>query len=85
MILRSWKARTTRQRLPGYVEQVRAVVEPYLRSFVGFRGAHFATRELDGGELEILVLTMWASMEALEGFSSGGGITRTCRPRSRRR
>lgn len=37
MIVRSWSALTTRQRLPAYVEHVRRRVSPEMQSMTAFR------------------------------------------------
>jgi heme-degrading monooxygenase HmoA len=51
-----------------YLAQVRAVVLPHLRTFSGYKGAHFAKREVEEG-LEILVMTYWESIEAVRAFA----------------
>lgn len=68
MIVRTWKAQTTSELEPKYLEQVRAVVMPHLQSFSGYRGAQFAKRSVDG-QVEILVMTYWESMDALRAFA----------------
>ncbi|MAB79512.1 MAG: hypothetical protein CMJ89_09190 [Planctomycetes bacterium] len=68
MIVRTWKAHTTSELEPKYLEQVRAVVIPHLQNFSGYKGAHFTKRNIDGG-LEILVLTYWESRDALRAFA----------------
>ena len=72
MILRTWKARTTTELEPRYLERVREVVLPYFETRDGFRGAHFGRRDLDDG-VEILVITLWESMEAVHSFSGKNG------------
>ena len=68
MILRSWTARTTPELEPSYIERVRNVVLPYLEAQRGFLGAHFGSRKVSG-DIEILVITRWDSMEAVHRFS----------------
>jgi len=68
MIVRTWRALTTSELEPEYLEQVRAVVMPHMHSFAGYRGAQFAKRSLDG-RVEILVMTYWESMDAVRAFA----------------
>lgn len=71
MILRTWKARTTPDKLDDYLAQVEAVVIPHLRAQNGFAGAEFAQRPLDDDRIEILVITRWQSAEAVAAFAEG--------------
>ena len=71
MILRTWKARTTPERIGDYLDQVEAVVIPHLRAQAGFAGAEFAQRQLDDGRVEILVMTRWRSATAVAAFADG--------------
>lgn len=68
MIIRTWKARTTRDMEANYFNRVRNVVLPHLKTFHGYSGAHFAKREL-ADDLEILVITFWESEAALKAFT----------------
>ena len=68
MIIRTWKARATVELESDYLEQVRSVVLPHLKTFNGYRGARFARREVKDG-IEILVLTFWDSQAALMAFA----------------
>ena len=68
MIVRTWKALTTSELEPEYLEQVRTVVMPYMHGFSGYRGAQFTRRSL-GGQVEILVMTYWESMDAVRAFA----------------
>ena len=68
MIIRTWKARTSTELTPRYLEQVRAVVIPHLQSFSGYKGAQFTTRGT-GDDVEVLVLTYWDSIEAVRAFA----------------
>jgi heme-degrading monooxygenase HmoA len=43
-------------------------VLPELQAIEGFRGATLLRRE-DGAEIEFLVLTRWASLEAIRAFA----------------
>ena len=64
MIVRTWTAHTTPDRESAYLDEVRKVVLPHLRTVSGYLGSHFLRRSANG-KLEILVLTYWESMEAV--------------------
>src|SRR4030095_15991421 len=65
MIQRSWRARATSDRASVYVEHLTRDVQPKLERLDGFLGLVLSQRR-DGGEVEIVVQTYWASMEAVE-------------------
>jgi heme-degrading monooxygenase HmoA len=68
MIVREWRARTTRARAAEYPRHFRKVVIPKLRKIPGFLGALLIKRQ--GGEwVEFVVLTRWSSMEAIRAFA----------------
>jgi heme-degrading monooxygenase HmoA len=68
MILRSWSARATADGARAYVDYFRRVLVPQLDALAGHRGATVATRALGDG-VEILVLTVWDSLAAIEAFA----------------
>ncbi len=67
MIVRTWTAHTTPDRESAYLDEVRKVVLPHLRTVSGYLGSHFLRRSANG-KLEILVLTYWESMEAVRSL-----------------
>jgi heme-degrading monooxygenase HmoA/uncharacterized protein YciI len=67
-ILRMWKARSTAEKAGEYVRHATAKVFPALRGIEGHRGAYLLRRALDGA-VEIVVLTLWESMEAVRKFA----------------
>lgn len=67
-IIRTWKARTTIGLEQQYIQQVKQVVLPYLRTFSGYNGSYFSKQEA-AGEIEILVITLWDSEEAVKNFA----------------
>lgn len=68
MIVRSWRARSTKEKASRYVEHARAHVFPQLAGISGHRGALVLRR--DGpAEVEIVVLTFWSSMQAVAAFA----------------
>jgi hypothetical protein len=74
LIARAWKAMTTLEKLPAYVEAVRKAVLPQLSEKSGYKGSQFMQGPV-GNQVEILVLTYWDSMPnagALSGPSREG-------------
>ena len=67
MILRMWKARSTVEKAE-YLQHARGRVFPALRAIAGHRGAYLLRRAVDGG-VELVVLTLWESMEAVCKFA----------------
>lgn len=68
MILRMWRARVTVENAEKYFEHATAKVFPGLRAIEGHQGAYLLCRPLDAS-VEIVVLTLWESMEAVRKFA----------------
>ncbi len=68
MIVREWRARATLSREREYIEYFRRKVLPELGAIDGFLGASLL-REHRFGEVEFVVLTRWASMQAIRKFA----------------
>jgi heme-degrading monooxygenase HmoA len=68
MVVRFWSARTTELRLPEYLRHFNNHVLPHLRSKEGFVEARVLTQS-DGVVVEMIVETLWASLEAIERFA----------------
>jgi hypothetical protein len=68
MIARLWSARTTRARAAAYADHLRQQVLPTAREVGGYAGAMLLERE-DSPGVEILVLTLWQSPDAISGFA----------------
>jgi len=67
MIARVWSARATRAGAPQYVDYFTTRVLPELGAIAGYQGAKVLTRGDD--EVEIVVITWWASLDALRAFA----------------
>jgi len=68
MIARCWSARTTPDLVGQYLDHFSKHVQPVLRTFKGYAGSTVMTRE--GSEnVEIVVTTLWRSMQAIEAFA----------------
>lgn len=68
MILRSWRARATASGAASYARHFRDAVLPALRRVEGFVSAELWS-EPRGDHVELLVLTRWASIEAIRAFA----------------
>jgi len=68
MVVRFWSARTTELRLPDYLRHFNNHVLPHLRSKEGFIEARVLTQS-DGVVVEMIVETLWTSLEAIERFA----------------
>jgi heme-degrading monooxygenase HmoA len=68
MIARLWSARTTPQNWPAYEEHFTKNVLPELRAVDGYLSSNLLKRDA-GGEIEITVITVWRSLEAIDAFA----------------
>lgn len=68
MIVRMWRASSTVAKADDYVRHATNKVFPSLRSIKGHRGAYLLRRTF-GDTVEIVVLTLWDSMEAVRKFA----------------
>jgi heme-degrading monooxygenase HmoA/uncharacterized protein YciI len=68
LILRMWRARSTVDKSGEYVRHATKKVFPTLRAIEGYRGAYLLRRTVDSA-IELVVLTLWESMEAVRKFA----------------
>src|SRR5687767_9195925 len=68
MIIREWRGYASQSKSADYPRHFRDVVIPELQGIPGFQGAFLCQRPV-GGEVEFLVLTRWASMDAVRAFT----------------
>lgn len=68
MILRLWRASASLANPEGYPKHFRTNVAVELKSVDGFLGASLFRQERPDG-IEFLVLTRWASMDAVRAFA----------------
>jgi len=69
VIVRAWSARTTPAQAPAYAEHLRGHVLPQLHQLAGYQGALLLNRPASEEQVEILVLTCWASLDAIHAFA----------------
>jgi heme-degrading monooxygenase HmoA len=68
MIIRSWCGRAAPGKQHRYIEHFTTNVLPQLQTLSGFLGA-ILLKETRFNEVEFLVLTRWASMDAIRQFA----------------
>ena len=68
MVIREWRGRAAATQSAEYPRHFRTAVVPELKRVPGFLGAYLSWRE-DGGQVEFLVLTRWASMDSIRAFA----------------
>ena len=68
MISRHWRGVAKAAHAEAYVEHLRSETFPALDAIAGFVSASILRRSLPEG-VEFLVITQWASLEAIRGFA----------------
>jgi heme-degrading monooxygenase HmoA len=68
MIVRAWRGQALPVNASAYSEHFRRKVLPELETIEGFRGAVLLRRD-EAERVEFLVLTRWASMDAIRAFA----------------
>ena len=68
MIIREWRARARLSLAHAYPQHFKTHVLPHLSQLTGFLGASLSQRRM-GEMVEFLVLTRWASLDAIRGFA----------------
>jgi heme-degrading monooxygenase HmoA len=68
MIVRIWRGREKKSEAGAYRRHLEGSVFPQLEALPGFMGASLLQRD-DGNGAEVMVLTRWVSMRAVEAFA----------------
>ena len=68
MVVRLWSARTTNAQSRAYLQHFSSEVLPGLRKFAGYVSSSVFTRPTESA-VEILVLTVWQSLPAIDAFA----------------
>jgi len=79
MIVRIWKARARQSAGPRYVEYFKTHVVPELRAVRGYERAEVLVGA-SGEQPEIVVITWWASLDAIRGFAGDAIDTAVVHP-----
>lgn len=70
MIVRTWRGRAAPSNRAAYPDHFRKNVLPELKEISGFLGATLLQQDQQD-EVEFLVLTRWASIDAIRAFARG--------------
>lgn len=81
-VVRSWSARATPAGAEAYLEHFERAVLPVLRRLAGHRGV-LVLRRPEDGEIEITVLTLWASLESVHEFAGPDASVAVVEPEAR--
>ena len=68
MILRMWGARSTAGGAADYIRHATTKVFPKIRAIEGYKGEYLLRRDVKDS-VELVVLTLWDSMEAVRRFA----------------
>jgi uncharacterized protein len=82
LILRMWRARSTVERFNPYIQHVTEKVFPSLGRIEGHRGAYLLRRTV-GAAIEIVVFTLWDSMDAIRRFAGADAEKAVVEPEAR--
>jgi heme-degrading monooxygenase HmoA len=78
-IARIWSARTSRENWPEYERHFTKSVLPELRGIDGYVSSNLLKRD-NGREIEITVITVWDSWEAIDSFAGADHETAVVAP-----
>jgi len=82
-IVRSWKARASEAGAREYAAFFRNTLARAMKAIPGNRGAMMLSRHYDGGEVELVMLSYWDSMEAVGRFAGDAPERAVVEPRAR--
>lgn len=82
--LRMWKTRTTAEKVDEYVLHATETVFPALKSIEGHRGSFLLRRAGENDHIEIVVLTLWESMDAIRRFAGDEPTKAVVEPAARK-
>lgn len=68
MISRQWRGLAKTDQADAYVEHLRTETFPAIRELSGFISASILRRRIAGG-VEFLIVTQWASLDAIRAFA----------------
>jgi heme-degrading monooxygenase HmoA len=82
MIARHWRGLIKRDRADAYVEHLQSETLPQLVQLAGFLDAKVLRRDLPQG-VEFLVVTFWASLDAIRAFAGADVESAVVPPKAR--
>lgn len=80
-IARTWRALATRQGADAYVRYFDQTLRPELAALAGYRGA--VVLRQDGDQTRIVVITRWASLDAVRAFAGDAVMRAVVEPEAR--
>lgn len=75
MIARLWRCVALAEKVPDYITHFEQAVLPEIKQIEGFQQAYILRRPLEDGGVELTVVTMWESFDAIRAFA-GDNIDR---------
>jgi heme-degrading monooxygenase HmoA len=82
MIARLWRGLTRLENAAAYEEHLAGTVFPALDGIAGHMGAYLLRREVEG-DAEFVVLTLWASGDAIREFTGEDTDVAVVEPKAR--
>jgi heme-degrading monooxygenase HmoA len=84
VIVRTWRGvAPDAARAGAYAAHLADDVFPRLRGISGHREARLLRRELPGGEVEVVVVTLWESLDAVRAFAGDAPEVAVVEPEAR--
>lgn len=71
MIAEIWSGRASAERLDAVTTELQAKIQAKIKSTSACRGAYVLRRQLDGGQYEILILTVYEPERGSRGSGAG--------------
>lgn len=75
MIARLWRCIAAAEKVPDYMAHFEQAVLPEIKQIEGFQQAYILRRTLEDDGVELTVVTMWESFDAIRAFA-GDNIER---------
>ncbi len=82
MIARVWRASATPANADAYFRYFSGTVVPHLKSIVGHHHAYLLRRP-QGGQVELLAITFWDSIDTVKNFAGNDAETAIVDPEAR--
>jgi heme-degrading monooxygenase HmoA len=69
VIVRTWNAHAKPENVDAYIRHFDELLKPALCGLAGFIGSSILQRSTDAGDVHIVVMTRWQSLEAIRAFA----------------
>jgi heme-degrading monooxygenase HmoA len=84
MIARHWRGWTTARNADAYETLLKDTVLPGLQRIAGYRGGYVLRRDVDGDEVEFVVVNLFESLDAVKRFAGPDFAVAVFEPEARR-